>query len=81
MAKYRNQKQWLQVDCRQMSIIKGIATQGRRAAHYWVSSYDLSFSVDGRKFKAYTVGGRVKVRYSSNQLLRACLVYYGTRSP
>ena len=81
MAKYRNQKQWLQIDCRQMSIIKGIATQGRRAAHYWVSSYDLSFSVDGRKFKAYTVGGRVKVRYSSNQLLRACLVYYGTRSP
>lgn len=63
MAKYRNQKQWLQIDCRQMSIIKGIATQGRRAAHYWVSSYDLSYGVDGRRFKAYSVGGRIKVRY------------------
>lgn len=63
MAKYRNQKQWLQIDCRQMSIIKGIATQGRRAAQYWVSSYDLSYGVDGRRFKAYSVGGRIKVRY------------------
>lgn len=61
VAKYRNTKQWLQIDLRQMCIIKGIATQGRREAHQWVSSYVVSYSKDGRRFRAYAVGGRVKV--------------------
>ena len=61
VAKYRNTKQFLQIDLRQMSIIKGIATQGRREAHQWVISYVLSFSKDGRRFSAYSVGGRLKV--------------------
>ena len=61
VAKYRNTRQWLQIDLRQMSIIKGIATQGRREAHQWVISYILSYSKDGRRFRAYSVGGRLKV--------------------
>ena len=61
VAKYRNTKQWLQIDLRQMGIIKGIATQGRREAHQWVISYVLSYSKDGRRFRAYSVGGRIKV--------------------
>ncbi|XP_027046414.1 uncharacterized protein LOC113674139 [Pocillopora damicornis] len=65
VAKYRNTKQWLQIDLRQMCIIKGIATQGRREAHQWVSSYVVSYSKDGRRFRAYAVGGRVK-RFRGN---------------
>ena len=61
VAKYRNVRQWLQIDLRQMSIVKGIATQGRREAHQWVSSYVLSYSKDGRRLRGYSVGGRLKV--------------------
>ena len=62
VAKYRNTKQWLQIDLRQMSIIKGIATQGRREAHQWVTSYTMSYSVKGLRFRMYTAFGRMKVR-------------------
>jgi len=61
VAKYRNTKQFLQIDLRQTSIVKGIATQGRREAHQWVKSYSLSFSRLGVRFKAYVSYGRVKV--------------------
>ena len=61
VARYRNTKQWLQIDMRQMSIIKGIATQGRREAHQWVRSYHLSYSRFGSRFRAYVAYGRVKV--------------------
>ena len=61
VARYRNTKQWLQVDLTQMSIIKGIATQGRREAHQWVGSYHLSYSRFGSRFRAYVAYGRVKV--------------------
>ena len=63
VAKYRNTKQWLHIDLGQMSIIKGIATQGRREAHQWVSSYVLSYGKNGRRFRGYSVGGRFKVRF------------------
>ena len=61
VARYRNTKQWLQVDLRQLSIIKGIATQGRREAHQYVSSYTLSYSLKGVRFRIYSVYGRIKV--------------------
>ena len=61
VARYRNTKQWLQVDLRQLSIIKGIATQGRREAHQYVSSYTLSYSLKGVRFRMYSVYGRIKV--------------------
>ena len=63
VARYRNTKQWLQVDLRQMSVIKGIATQGRREAHQWVRSYHLSYSRFGSRFRAYVAYGRVKVGF------------------
>ena len=62
VAKYRNAKQWLQIDLKQMGIIKGIATQGRREAHQWVKSYTISYSRRGLRFKMYNAYGRVKVR-------------------
>ena len=63
VAKYRNANQWLQIDLRIMSIIKGIATQGRREAHQWVKSYTLSYSAKGLRFRPYVAYGKVKVRW------------------
>ena len=62
VARHRNTKQWLQIDLRKISVIKGIATQGRREAHQWVKSYTMSYSVKGLRFRMYTAYGRVKVR-------------------
>lgn len=66
VAKYRNANQWLQIDLRIMSIIKGIATQGRREAHQWVKSYTLSYSTKGLRFRPYVAYGKVKVRWWIN---------------
>ena len=70
VAKYRNTKQWLQIDLRQISIIKGIATQGRREAHQWVSSYTISYSAKGLRFRMYTAFGRLKVRIITVQEIK-----------
>ena len=62
VARHRNTKQFLQIDLRQLSLIKGIATQGRREAHQWVKSYTLSYSRTGLRFNMYAAYGRIKVR-------------------
>ena len=62
VARLRSANQWLQIDLGQSSIIKGIATQGRREANQYVRSYTLSYSRFGMRFKAYVSYGRVKVR-------------------
>ena len=64
VARLRNTKQWLQIDLGGMSVVKGIATQGRREAHQWVSRYTLSYSNTGLRFKTYTSYGRLKVNNS-----------------
>ena len=61
VARHRNTNQWLQIDLRQMSVIKGIATQGRRGAHQWVRTFQLSHSRYGAQFQSYVSYGRVKV--------------------
>ena len=61
VAKYRNHNQWLQIDLRGLSIVKGIATQGRREAHQWVTKYQMSYSRYGARYRTYVSYGRVKV--------------------
>ena len=61
VAKYRNTHQFLQIDLRELSIIKGIATQGRREAHQWVTKYQMSYSRFGARFRSYVSYGRIKV--------------------
>ena len=63
VARHRNPSQWLEIDLRQISLIKGIATQGRREAHQWVKSYTLSYSVKGLRFRSYVAYGRIKVSW------------------
>ena len=61
IAKYRNRKQWLQVDLGVVTRIKRIATQGRYDANQWVKSYTLSYSNNGIRFIPYRRGRRVQV--------------------
>ena len=76
VARYRNTKQWLQVDLRQLSIIKGIATQGRREAHQYVSSYTLSYSLKGVRFRMYSVYGRIKVMSTVSVTLTFVVMFH-----
>ena len=69
VARHRNAKQWLQIDLGGMGVVKGIATQGRRGANQWVSSYTLSYGRYGNRFKTYAVGGRYKVQFYGLRLL------------
>ena len=75
VARYRNTKQWLQIDLRQLSIIKGIATQGRREAHQYVSSYTLSYSLKGVRFRMYSVYGRIKVMSTVSVTLNLVVMF------
>ena len=68
VAKYRNNKQWLQIDCGQLTVVKGIATQGRREANQCVKTYVLSYSVKGARYKPYVSYGGVKVRKKENDV-------------
>lgn len=50
-AKTSNSSQWLQIDLGGKARIEAIGTMGRlRRANQWVSSYKLSFSLDGRNW-------------------------------
>ena len=61
-AKYRRSGEWLEIDVGQMSVVKGIAMQGRREATQYVKSYTLGYSKTGLQFKPYVAYGKVKVR-------------------
>ena len=75
MARHRNTKQWLQVDLGSRAIVKGIATQGRQDANQWVSSYTISFSRYGRRFRSFTSSGRIKVGARSEMFGFFCFVF------
>ena len=64
VAKYRNTRQWLQIDLGTTSRVKRIATQGRYDANQWVKSYTVSYSNNGVRFYPYRHGRRVKVSYT-----------------
>ena len=60
-ASHRNTNQWIQVDLEALASLKGVATQGRYDATYYIKSYIIQYSSDGRKFVPYKEGRSVKV--------------------
>ena len=52
---------WLQVDLGGIMAVKGVATQGRRLVNQWVTSYFVSYSVDGIEWVKYMENNIVKV--------------------
>ena len=63
VAKYRNTRQWLQVDLGTVSIVKRIATQARYDANQWVTSYTVSYSNNGVRFYPYKQARRTRVSH------------------
>ena len=51
--------QWLQVDLRSITTVKGVATQGRVGSYrQWVTKYKLQYSDDGQTFNDYKEEGQ-----------------------
>ena len=61
IARARNTHQWIQVDLERVSIVKGVATQGRYDANQYVKSYVITFSKNGRRFIPYREGRKIRV--------------------
>lgn len=57
----KNKRQWIQVKLGHKTRITGVVTQGRQDANQWVTSYSISYSLYGRKFRPYRENGQVKV--------------------
>ena len=51
-----NTGEWIQFDLAQNTKVTGIATQGRESADRWVTSYSLSFRVNGGSYESYNNG-------------------------
>ena len=59
-AAKNNQNQWLQVDLGSRYFkVTGVATQGKRDIHQWVTSYKLQYGNDGVKFQYYKEQGKI----------------------
>ena len=59
-ARVRNKNQWIQVDLGRDEVVTAIATQGRANLNQWVTSYYVSYSLDGKVFVSYKTKGVVK---------------------
>ena len=49
-AKTNDKNQWLQIDLGSTMKVNKIATQGRQDTSQWVTSFQLSYSIDGSSF-------------------------------
>ena len=66
-AKSNDVKQWLQVSFGQQTTVTKVATQGRHKYNQWVTSYTLSYSVDGAHWVWYRLSnGHIKVWLTCN---------------
>ena len=61
VSRYRNHRQWLQIDLGATARVKRVATQGRYDANQWVTRYTVSYSYNGVRFRPYKRGRLVKV--------------------
>ena len=61
-AHKNNGNQWLQIKLGLETTVSKIVTQGRYDGDHWVTSYSLSYSVDGSHWVWYRLSdGQVKV--------------------
>jgi len=63
---HRDLNQWLQVDFAKKVRLVKVATQGRWDYPQWVTSYSLSYSMDGNSFQVYKECGEVKVSFTKD---------------
>jgi hypothetical protein len=53
--------EWVQADLGRVYEVAGVATQGRRWGSYWVRSYVLAYSQDGKEWAFYSMDGEQTV--------------------
>ena len=63
-ARVRNKNQWIQIDLGRDEVVTAIATLGRANLNQWVTSYYVSYSLDGKVFVSYKT--KLVVKASSN---------------
>lgn len=61
-VRHNDPSQWLQVDFVKKVSLGKVATQGRDDYPQWVTSYSLSYSMNGINFDMYEQDGSPKVR-------------------
>ena len=58
-----NGNEWLQVNFGRETTVTKVATQGRYDSNNWITSYSLSYSVDGSHWTWYRLSdGHIRVR-------------------
>ncbi|XP_068726460.1 uncharacterized protein, partial [Montipora capricornis] len=77
-SRVNNARQWLQIYLGNLARLTGIATQGRRDAHQWVTRYVLSYG-NGMSFKAYRE--KRKIRMFRGNSDRNTIVSYTLLAP
>ncbi|KAL9978622.1 hypothetical protein ACROYT_G016159 [Oculina patagonica] len=60
-AKTSDVNQWLQIDLRTPTTVTKVATQGRQDDSQWVTSYSLSYSLNGSFWVQYILRGKKKI--------------------
>jgi hypothetical protein len=77
-AKY-DVKPWLQIYLRYPKVITGIATQGGRTkrARNWVTSYKISYSMDGKTWTFYKAAVVTKVSFDEVNFVNSFHVLSG----
>ena len=62
-ARSNNGNEWLQVNFGRETTVTKVATQGRYSGNNWITSYSLSYSVDGSHWAWYRLSdGHIRVR-------------------
>ena len=61
--KVKSTNQWLQIDLGEITAVTKVATQGRYNSEDRVTTYTLSYSVDGMHWTGYKQRAAEKVRY------------------
>jgi len=78
-ARHSNRNQWLQVEFIHGVRVKGVSTQGRSNAHYWVRQYYLTYSSDGMRFTPYKYPSGTK--YFQGNSDQHSIVYHDIERP
>ena len=69
-ARVRNKNQWIQIDLGRDEVVTAIATQGRANLNQWVTSYYVSYSLDGKVFISYKNDGIIKASTNCGRYIK-----------
>ena len=66
--KLKNTNQWLQIDLGEITAVTKVETQGRYSSEDRMTTYTLSYSVDGMHWTGYKQRAAEEVRYNRSEI-------------